>query len=232
MLLYNYLFLFAVEEIINPLEANKSDNPINYEIILNSDSVEIEGNEALAIIIREKKTLFTSCDSFAQPLLFIKDNSQEYFLLADNKYYRLIPNEKGLRISPHLNLSQDYYYIGFIATKNNNEPWGSNSLSCSTIANNEVIIYGKNESLLYFYFTLKQHGYSLNCGITQYDDVSCKQIKDIYFICVFSGGGKITLKVLTYNCLENGENVIGINYSYEIKESNHEKAILYDTTNI
>ena len=57
MLLYNYLFIFAVEEIINPLEANKSDNPINYEIILNSDSVEIEGNETLAIIIRKKKNI-------------------------------------------------------------------------------------------------------------------------------------------------------------------------------
>ena len=132
MLLYNYLFLFAVEEIINPLEANKSDNPINYEIILNSDSVEIEGNETLAIIIRKKKTLFTNCDSFAQPLLFIEDNSQEIFLLADNKYYKLIKKESGkLSISPHLNLSQDYNYIGFIATTQNNEPRGHNNLSCS-----------------------------------------------------------------------------------------------------
>ena len=55
MLLYNYLFLFALEKIINPLEANKSDNPINYEIILNSDSLEIEGNETLSIIRKEEK---------------------------------------------------------------------------------------------------------------------------------------------------------------------------------
>ena len=126
--------------------------------------------------------------NFQPPLFICIDESNNYFLFENKNYYKITLNSE-FKIT-YLNylktLSIEFQYSGYIKANK-----FSNLLSTKrfrvSIDENEIIIYGKKESNIYFYFILANTYYSVEISSLG-SNISCKLIKDVKYICAYSQG--------------------------------------------
>ena len=223
------LSLSIQQKINNPIQINKDYNPIDYILIYQSNNVQINTTNKTLNYSVEKyfPKLFNNSFVFSQPFILCNDESNNYFLLLKEYYFKaFLMSEIDIRTSTLIEtLSPNLIYYGYI--KENK--FISNHICL--ILKDEIILYGKSENNTFFYFTEAKKKYSINFGNID-GQISCKRIKSSYYICAFSVDKKVNINILVYKYssanikdLEIAKTKLINNFNY------HENIILYDTSN-
>ena len=157
----------SIQQIINnPIQINKDYNPIDYIIIYQSNNVQINTtNKTLNYSVEKDFTkLFNNSFVFSQPLILCNDESNNYFLLLKEYYFKVfLMSEKDIRTSALIEtLSPNLIYYGYIKENKftSGTAWPIQNYICS-ILKDEIILYGKSENNTFFYFTEKKRNIQL-----------------------------------------------------------------------
>ena len=141
------------------------------------------------------------------PSFFLcEDESNYYYLFAENNYYNKFPNEHENNAISSLNIHKTFYsgihFCGFIKDKEYSEHGTEKGTICS-IQKNEIIIYGKKENYIYFRYIKEDNPYLLEVGNIK-DIISCKYIKEGIYICAYFILNLIKVDIIAHNYIENG----------------------------
>ena len=92
--------------------------------------------------------------NFQPPLFICIDESNKYFLFTNKKYYEISLNSnfKIKNLNYNKTLSTDFQYSGFIKACQFTPYLSAKIFRRIKIEGNEIIIYGKKDSNIYFYF--------------------------------------------------------------------------------
>ena len=228
-----YILLFGVskqEIIYNPIISDKEYNQINYILIIQNNTVKTTSSQTLNIK-KDFDKLFYNSYIFTHSLFLCKDESSNYILLVNNKYFRIkLSSEKEIeKVLSKKNLNSGNEYLGYITcSKSNKAPLSFGTNLCPTDLN-EIIIYGKSGNKLVFYYVLEDKYFTTSIGNID-DSISCKLFKDSIYICIISSNDKIILTILAHICLLFSEEMQLI-YSIEINDfKGYKNFILYDTS--
>ena len=218
---YLSFFSFSNQQIINnPIASKKNFNPIDYIIIFQTHKVKIK-NENF-IIKEDINKYFINSYIISQSLILCNDESNNNFILVENKYYQINKiSEIDIQTTSLIDeLDTNTKYLGFFRVV------GSSKAQLK----NEIVIYGILNNNLIFYYIRNGVKYKANIGIIN-EQISCKYIRSYINICSFSKSGVIKIHILEIiNSSKN--NKLVERYSNVIQQmSNYENAILYDTSN-
>ena len=239
LLFLNFFTIISLNESIsnNPYKSNKQSNPINYKIIILSESIIAEypkissTSERLSLssnIEIGQKTTFTVLHHYEQLnnnsfilfpdfFAYFENSNTKYFIL-ENRLYQMNDNS-----SFEFKLNLNFSYIDFIKrnlSKHRQEE--------SSNIDDEIIIYGKLNENIYFY--------SIDSNILLYSDlnnidtnISCKLLLNGCFICIYSQNNQIKLSILNET---NNQNITTFHTYKEFSNiffSEINEPIIYDT---
>ena len=191
----------SIQQIINnPIQINKDYNTIDYIIIYQSNNVQINTtNKTLNYPVeKDFPKLFNNSFVFSQPFILCNDESNNYFLLLKEYYFKaFLMSEIDIRTSTLIEtLSPNLLYYGYIKEHKfiSETAWPIQNDICS-ILKDEIILYGKSENNTFFYFREEKKKYSINFRNID-GQISCKRIKSSYYICAFSVDKKVNINIL------------------------------------
>ena len=196
------LFGVSKQEIIyNPIISDKEYNQINYILILQNNTVKTTSSQTLNIK-KDFVKLFYNSYIFTHSLFLCKDESNNYILLVNNKYFRIkLSSENEIeKILSKKNLNTGNEYLGYITCSKSNKATLSLGRNLCPTDLNEIIIYGKSGNKLVFYYILEDKYFTTSIGNID-DSISCKLFKDSIYICIISSNDKIILTILAHICL-------------------------------
>ena len=216
---YSLLFLSLSKEDMfnNPKKIELESNPIDYIIIIDEPSISSINN------------IVNYYDSYlpSQSLLLCIDESDTKFLLLENRLFSFRGEGEHYSFTYVKNIYSDVKYTGYITF---NQFTLEDGVNLCEIEENEILLYGKKENNIDFYFIKEGNNYPINVDDID-ENISCKLFYKALFICVFSQDGQVTIKLLSHRC-SNNEQVLTKVITQNISEfSNHDMAILYDFTN-
>ena len=221
-ILYKQDITKGITKIINNVELpvifNANENCFN---IISSGNIYVvnKGNKS----IKYQKSI----PLYLPPFLLYVDKSKNYYLLTENSRYKVLLNESNEIVdleSVDLISQINQYYLGYFIEKDS-----SQSIS-NEFGIKESIIYGLNENGIYFYSTSKDKLYNfeyINDGNIDDKSLSCEEIENNYFICIFYLGYYLELKII--NC--NNDKCDEISSSDNLFES-YDDGIIYNTLEI
>ena len=220
--LFNFISLSNVEIINNPTKIDRRYNFVDNIILF-----ELNGISSLSIIPNLYKNFYDSY-IFTQSLFFFIDESNNKYLFCENKYYALDGEYEGgilkFSSSPKIISSSYNKFLGY--TKSNK--YECFFIICDYIYK-DTILYGKTGENIYFYYLSDEKDYSVYFGNID-DDVSCKFYKDLKYVCAYGISGQIKLKCLNLDIDIIKRELKDLNNIDISGFSNHENAILYDTS--
>ena len=167
-----------------------------------------------------------------------KDESGTYFSSVGNIFYRYTSSSTldNLVIEgSSQTLTSGIPFSNYISLKEDDPNDGTSNGSRSKIAPNNVVFYGKKDDKIYFYYMIdidsQPRQYSVTFGNID-EQISCKLLKGAINVCAFSQSGQVKLKILVLVHKTSNTKQVSIKKD-EVVESfnNHEKVILYDTSN-
>ena len=236
-LLFTYIIFFSLsygEMINNPILSSQISNPINYKIIYKSTEAQIE-SETQTLNIQEDFIKIThNSYTLFQPLIATIDENNNYYLFLEDKYYSITLNaENEINIKNFKkSFSSNYNFTDYIKCEHYNSNIPIKDNMCA-IEEDEIIIYGKTEQFINFYFVTENNIYSLEFGDIDWQ-ISCKLIKNAIFVCAYIQNNQIKLKLFMYIYLDNtnkaerGLKILGNETIGPF--SNHDSVILYSTS--
>ena len=148
LIFINSIFFIESQIITNPVEVTEESFIDDFIIKIESKSVKTQEDETdLEIIEYENNIKYKEKSYYLNPSFFLcEDESDYYFLFAENFFYNKIPNEHENNEIASLNIQKtflsDIHYCGFIKEKEYSEHGTEKGTICS-IQKNEIIIYGK-----------------------------------------------------------------------------------------
>ena len=200
-ILFSYFFLFIAsnQQIINnPIKTNKDFNPINYIIIYESNEVHIKINNSTLILTVKKdfKKLFHNSFIFSQSLELCENKLNDIFLFVNEKYY-LAKRESEINIKTISiigELDPNFKYFGYTSALN---PKNHNTNNNNLDLKNEIIIYGKLNQKMNFFFIQNE---IISIYDFEYKDeqISCKYLNNYYIICTFSEDNTIQILLILF----------------------------------
>ena len=204
---YYFAFRGSKGQLINNPQYIISD--IQYPIIFNANNIYYNIISSGKLYSIEKSTngiiYFNVSNSYiySPPYFLGKNESDNYFLLANNIYYKVdlninyqIQNLKQSTLSYYDENTEYIGYIKYIRTK-------IIQLIPLRVTNEiEIIIYGKKEKNINFcYFSTKNNFLveikENNLG----KQISCKYIENEKYLCVYNSGHKI--KIVKFEFIQN-----------------------------
>ena len=226
-IVFNY-FLFPKQEIIyNPELIIHSSLTEDFNIEIDSDSVETTDRIQLNIIKdNNNEIIFNGESYFLNPNFFLcQDESQYYYLFAGINYYQKFPyiiNNKEIEALNVIDSVGINDHIFGCIKENSNIP---------LITNNEIILYGNNIGTLFFIFT--KQSYVISKENYPADLTSCKLVKSMHYICAYLLSNEIKIIIVKYINQESEPEVMDLVPSIPLSEENSEldNLILYDTDN-
>ena len=160
LLLCFSFFSFAKGEMINnPISSDKESNPVDYIIFLDSQSVTINPPdwEAIELDIIQDFTKFYDSYLINPPIMLGKDESDAYFSLVGNIFYRYTSSSvlDNLMVQgSSITLTSGIPYSNYISLKQDNTNDGTSRGSRSKIPQYNVVFYGKKDENIYFYYVI------------------------------------------------------------------------------
>ena len=239
---YYYILFYLSKEIIinNPLKLDKESNPVNYIIIYQSDTAEIqkETETVLLNIIKDFNKFIHHSYIFSQSLFIFSDESNNYYLFIEYNFFQLIlSNENEIQsLSNKKTFPNNIQFMGYIKLFEHSGEMPQIGGKCK-IPQNEIVLYGKTiQNIIYFYFISEDNQKNPNVFTASFGmiegTINCKLIKENVFICVCYEAPKFKLKILAH--VYTGINAKGLVNEDSIDVpgfSNHDNPILYDTSN-
>ena len=241
IIFFCFFFLNTNAEILN----NPMSNPYSkliYPIIFkaNVTSYNIISNGTIYTYDRLTSQLKLSSASenfvYSPPYFLCIDESNNYFLLANYEYFKIIldSNSEIQYFNKNKSINSDISIYGYIKQKefqnNNNNGYYMNN-RCS-IGKNEIIIYGKKENNIYFYYINNQTEYEVKINEPHIrEQISCKLIDSVRYICAYNCNSKVRL---AYFILVKNVNKIEFSLKTykEIQQlQNKDNITLFDTIN-
>ena len=123
--------------------------------------------------------------TFSPPYFICIDQSNNHFLAENLKYYSISINTQ-FKVDGYNylnNLPEDFQRLGYIQAGSFDKSGKFGGCRCN-VDKNEIIIYGKKDSYICFYFISQQKMYQEKIeGLDS--KISCKLIKDVKYICVY-----------------------------------------------
>ena len=201
-----YLIQLSEEEsiFINPHKSNIEYNPINYIILVKSDSVQSIMDQTNYNILQHYEKSFYDSYVITPNFFVLNDKSDKEFLLFENTFYPMSLSSTRDSITLLNKSISDFKFIDYI----NNEPQetdeitheiteeGRNGSRGSTKPSpTYIIIYGiKDKKICFYYLDLNKYLYS---DIDNIDtSISCKLLENNYFICIYSQNDQIKVSIL------------------------------------
>ena len=242
LLFFNLFSIFSLNEqliIDNPIQSNKTYNPIYYKIIILSETIVvdypkissfssnsvllsntgIESQQYTFTVFQHYEKLYYNSFVLFPDFFAFNDNSNNKYFIIENKLYQMndIYSFKFI-------LNFNFSCIDFI--KGNRIKYGQQE---SSFIDNEILIYGKQNENIYFY--------SIDSNILIYTDlknidntyISCKLLLKQYFICIYSQNNQIKMSILNKTNTQNITTIHTFNESSNIFFSEINEPILYDT---
>ena len=207
LILLFFIFNAKGDIINNPIQIN-NDLEIN-DFIINFSTSSVRADSKNLVISKDLNEIeyLDNLYYLSPDFILCKDQSSHYFLFSDNNYYNINPdNSKNLlgTLSFSEQLSSEVHYLGFITENyypDNGVSYGTNANIICTITKNEIIIYGKKGSSIYFYYIKEQKSYEVpiaNIG----DKISCKFIRGSRYVCAYFIETKIQIIILAHIYVE------------------------------
>ena len=181
VLFYILLFLpFTREEKDddNPHRIDLESNPIDYIIILGIDEINSINN-----IMKYHDSYI-----FSKSFFFCSDKSNKKYLFIDNNLFSFtMVGKDNYSFSLEKRISSDKQYTGYIALEKcyKQEPFHDKQ-------QNEIIIYGKKDKNIEFYFIFEGKNYFYVLGEI-YENISCKLYLGINIVCIYSANYQVKL---------------------------------------
>ena len=191
ILLYFLLCILLFSEKISSNNAYKIISDNKYPIILKNNNLYYNIITSTKIFIIDKNSnSINETKEFGDynPMFFIcVDESNNYFLLANYKYYKINLNSQ-FKIqsftSKNISLPKNFEYSGYIQQNKFIEIYNTAGARCG-VGKNEIIIYGKKGKYIYFYFINKEEGFFFEISNKLENNISCKLIEDVKYICSY-----------------------------------------------
>ena len=207
----------------NPIKTGIKSNNINFKISIPSYQATSFNAHNIITIFEEKHSVKLKGKSYAySPSLFVLiDESNNYFLFANNNYYSITAYSNEITSFTYLkSLPKNCTYFGyFCETKTNAD---SNE--------NNIIIYGIKKSSIYFYDISDDKIFEINLD-SNIENINCKFVKEKTYICAYNQNEKKYITIFSYQISNGNQKIFSKDYSREITEfSNFNNITLYDTS--
>ena len=229
---------FSKSLITNPVAIKDDSNIDDYIINIEVDSVYTSDGAQRTIIKDENWIKYKTRYFYLNPnFILCQDESSNYFLFMENYYYKIKPNSaiyevETLELEKFEPLPYDIKYFGFIREKQFEQSI-EDSNAISNINQDEVILYGKKEEYIYFYY-IKESDYSHQIEEDK-NKISCKFAKSACYICAYFKQNEIIIDIFAYVYVSDGEKGIKKIKTYNIDNieemHDYDNLIIYDTDN-
>ena len=227
--------IFTKEEIIeNPIKIEDDSNIDDYIIIMKEQTVITEKDSIGLITLGENNEIkYNGISFFLGPNIFLcKDESNIYFLFAENKFYEKTPRTENNIEIRSINKIKDFpnnfRHLGYIKEKEN-----ESLANLCEIKKDEIIIYGnKNDKFIYFYYIKEESFYTISTP-TIFDKMSCKLVISSLYVCAFFYETHVFVGIIAHFYDKDNK---ALKYQNDkkiedFKDSNYDNLILYDTDN-
>ena len=194
----------------------------NYINIILSNKVFIFDKK---INLVENKTITT----YSPPYFLCIDQSNNYFLAEKMNYYSISINSqfKVSGTNSLQNLPVDFLSLGYIQASSFDKSAKILLARCN-LNENEIIIYGKLNSYIYFYFVSKQQVYNENIDELG-SFISCKLIKDVKYICAYRKGVYVNLGAFVHLYISfKKEGISKVEEKKIVAFKNYDNPVIYD----
>ena len=194
----------------------------NYINIISSNKVFIFDKK---INLVENKTITT----YSPPYFLCIDQSNNYFLAEKMNYYSISINLqfKVSGTNSLQNLPVDFLSLGYIQASSFDKSAKIVLARCN-LNENEIIIYGKLNSYIYFYFVSKQQVYNENIDELG-SFISCKLIKDVKYICAYRKGVYVNLGAFVHLYISlKKEGISKVEEKKIVAFKNYDNPVIYD----
>ena len=137
--------------------------------------------------------------TYNPPVFVCIDETNNYFLFTKDKYYKIKfhSNFEIENMNEIKSLSKNAQYVGYITGNKFNEISSFSGSRCG-VEKNEIIAYGKNGKNINFYFINKNQEYSVEIDNELGNDISCKLIEDVKYICAYRIGNILKVGIFMY----------------------------------
>ena len=233
-----FLLLLTNQQILNnPLNILYPElrNPIIFNSLNTSYNIITSGT--IFVFDREtsqfKFSLISNDFTYSSPYFICIDESNNYFLYANKNYYQVVLNT-ALEIE-----NLDYIktidstvkFCGYI--KQFEFDKGNNFLDFrSDMDENEIIIYGKKEKKIYFYYVNKNKGFEGNINIDKLgEQMSCKLVDSVRYICAYNSGEKVKVSIFILTKAGNYEILKEFKTEDDNNFNKNDNILLFDTKN-
>ena len=226
------LFELSKQQIINnPIISDKEFNEVDYILILQNDTIKTTSQSLT--IKKDFVKLFYQSYIFTNSLFLCKDESNNYFLVVKDKYYKLqLSSEKEIgKVLSQKNLNPDNKYLGYIACIGSSKKYLSKTITLCSTTLNEIIIYGNSGNKIVLY-SLKENKYYFISAVNIGELISCKLYQDTIYACISSINTKIMISILAFTCQTSTKKMELLYYKEVVIFNGYQNPILYDTSNI
>jgi len=230
--------LFIINFLLRGSEEQFIENPkiilneFQYPVILNGDNqyyyIITSGNIHIVEKLTGNIILEKDSANYSPPYFLCEDESKNHFLLADKEYFKinLDSNFENINLNLLQSINKNFISAGCIKQfrYNGNDP---------KIGNGEIIVYGRQEDSIYFYYINKKKGDLIPANnINGNDNVSCKLINNVRYMCGFFNYSRVKIDVMH---LSNYNNLIKfeIDTLFDVLNTdNTDNLILFDTKKV
>ena len=170
---------------------------------------------------------------FSSPYFLCIDESNKYFLYANKDYYQIDLNSaleiENLNKIKTINSNVNFYdYI-----KQFEFDRGNNVIEFRSNADkNEIILYGKKEKNIYFYYISKDKGFEAKINDNKLgEQMSCKLIDSVRYVCAYNIGEKVKVSILMLTKVGNTETLNVLKTEDNNNFNKNDNILLIDTKN-
>ena len=212
------LFLFFINFIfvnsnilINPVKTNNQSNPLNYYIFFdpyysNYEYYDYYDNyhqswktQTIKITADLNLVKFNGKSyTYSSNLFFCIDQNNNKYLFSEYYLYSIIKDYYGsiTQTTIYKSIPNNCNYIGYIKENAFTEKSKIEGARC-TILNNEIILYGINNNIIYFYYTEAEISYDISFEY-EINSLSCKLIQSVFYLCAFNQNKDVYVIILGY----------------------------------
>ena len=206
----------------NPIKTDIKTNPLDFYISFNSCGDKTldplgKTNEVITIIQENNQVKFNGKSYTYSPNIFLCINdTNNPFLFAEYNLYKITKdfNNNITSASIYKSIPNDYKYFGYLIHNFDGD------------RKHEIILYGINESTIFFYYIEKQSEYKFSFS-HKINTVSCKYLDHSNYLCAFDQDNEIYIIIFAKKdeqlLVKHGPEILVNSTLY------HDRVFLYDT---
>ena len=180
-----------------------------------------------------KEVYINETADYGYPYFICDDESDNYFLYADKKFYKINLNSFheiiNLNEEPAYSFDSGTEYVGCI------KHYKYDSVNeYDRVEKDEIILYGYQSNKLYFYYIKKKFENDENDVNNFNKKISCKLIEDINFICTHvrnDNNHKIVISLIKLGKLNDKSDIVGYPDNNVFDNEKSDYVILFNTKN-